>query len=62
MTQEDFRQWLREILADEIAKLEGVPPHLIQEVRDGTHGKHIAAALDAMEIAVDRALGDRHGR
>lgn len=43
---------LQNILADELAKLEAIPAHLIQQVRDGTHGPNIAAALRAMRTAV----------
>jgi hypothetical protein len=48
---------LREILASELEKLEGIPARLIREVRDGTHGAHIRAALDAMEIAIVEVTG-----
>ncbi len=49
----------REILADELAKLEKIPPHLIQEVRDGTHGAAISAAVAAMEKAVLEATAGK---
>ena len=46
------KERLQTILADESAKIENVPPHLIEQVRNGTHGKNIAAALAAMRRAI----------
>lgn len=48
---------LRKILAEELAKLPNIPPHLIEQVRQGTHGPNIGAALAAMKRAI---IADRY--
>lgn len=53
---------LRKILADELAKLPNIPPHLIEQVRQGTHGPNIKAALAAMRRAVIEDRYDCAGR
>lgn len=53
-------QRMREILADHLAKLDKIPAHLIQEIRDGTSGEHIGAALDAIAYAVIEAEAALH--
>jgi hypothetical protein len=50
---------LRELLANELEKLDGIAPLLITGVRDGSHGKHISAVLVAMQKAIEE---DRNGK
>ncbi len=50
---------LQNILADELAKLEKIPAHLIEQVRRGTHGPNITAAIRAMATAIDEDRAER---
>jgi hypothetical protein len=52
------RERMREILADELSKQPNAqaPAHLIERIRDGSHGPAIHRTLDAMKRAIDEAL------
>ncbi len=54
------RERMRHILAEEVEKT-AHPEHTkyIKEIRDGTHGPGIEAALTAMERAVQEALAEQ---
>jgi hypothetical protein len=51
---------MREILAEELSKINGAPRHLIDQITAGTHGEAIGAALTAMQRVADECRGTRN--